>query len=166
MNNSFVTRLQNEIDQTIPLVRALAPVVSQASDGIVSFRTPLAPNINDKGCAFGGSLASLMTLACWSVLRVETWAQDLPAEIFVHTSKIVYRAPIWGDFLVRASATPAALASFVDTLKTANKAALILHAEVYAIDAHGHATGECTATLEARFVGMKAVTIDRQPIGN
>jgi thioesterase domain-containing protein len=154
MNNLLQQRLQSEIDQTIPLVRALAPIVTQASDGIVCFRTPLAPNINDKGCAFGGSLASLMTLACWSVLRVETWTHELAAEIFVHTSKIVYRAPIWTDFVVRASATPEALDGFVTTLKGSHKAALILHAEVFAIGDDGNPTGECAATLEARFVGM------------
>jgi len=27
-------------------------------------------NVNDKDCAFGGSLASLMTLACWSWLTL------------------------------------------------------------------------------------------------
>ncbi len=36
----------------------------------LTLAVPLAPNINDKGCAFGGSLTSLMTLASWGVVEL------------------------------------------------------------------------------------------------
>ena len=43
----------------------------------LSLHAPLAANFNDKGCAFGGSLTSLMTLAggAWSrcMYRRRTW---------------------------------------------------------------------------------------------
>lgn len=140
-------RLETELHDTIPLVRALGLKVAQSNEGLVVFNAALTPNINDKGCAFGGSLASLLTLACWSVLRVHTWAQNLPSDIFVHTSRIVYVAPIWADFTVHANLSPQALNQFTETLTLKGKAAAIIRAEVRAADG-------VAATMEARFVAM------------
>ena len=139
-------RLEAELHDTIPLVRALGLTVAQSQDGIVVFNAELTPNINDKGCAFGGSLASLLTLACWSVLRVHTWAQNIPSDIFVHTSRLVYIAPIWADFTVHAHLSPEALSQFTETLTLKGKAAAIICAEVRSAD------GGVAATMEARFV--------------
>ncbi len=141
-------RLETELHDTIPLVRALGLKVASTNDGSVAFNATLAPNINDKGCAFGGSMASLLTLSCWSVLRVHTWAQQIPSDIFVHTSRIVYIAPIWADFTVHASLSPEALAQFTETLTLKGKAAAIIRAEVRAADG-------VAATMEARFVAMR-----------
>ena len=134
---------------TIPLVRALGLKVAQSKDGIVVFNAELTPNINDKGCAFGGSLASLLTLACWSVLRVHTWAQNMPSDIFVHTSRLVYIAPIWADFTVHANLSPQALSQFTETLTLKGKAAAIIRAEVRSADSG------VAATMEARFVAKR-----------
>ena len=141
-------RLEAELHDTIPLVRALGLKVAQSNEGVVVFNAALAPNINDKGCAFGGSLASLLTLACWSVLRVHTWAQNMPSDIFVHTSRLVYIAPIWADFTVHANLSPEALNPFTEILTLKGKAAAIIRAEVRTAD------GGVAATMEARFVAM------------
>ena len=152
MTETMEQRLEAELHDTIPLVRALSLKVTHSKDGVVIFNAALAPNINDKGCAFGGSLASLLTLSCWSVLRAHTWAQQMPSDIFVHTSRIVYIAPIWNDFTVHASLSPEALSQFTETLASKGKAAAIIRAEVRA--ANGVA-----ATMEARFVGKRPDTI-------
>ncbi len=141
-------RLEAELHDTIPLVRALGLQVASAKDGSIVFNAALAPNINDKGCAFGGSLASLLTLSCWSVLRAHTWALQMPSDIFVHTSRIIYVAPIWADFTVHASLSPEALAQFTETFALKGKAAAIIRAEVRAADG-------VAATMEARFVAMR-----------
>lgn len=145
----YATALSEELHHTIPLVRALAMQVLRArnDDGgtQIEFAAALAANINDKGCAFGGSLASLKTLACWSVLRTYTWHQGIAADIFVHTSRVVYIAPIWHDFEVRCALGAEALQSFKQSLLERGKAAAILHAEVLC-------RGELAATMEARFV--------------
>ncbi len=148
MTESMEQRLEAELHDTIPLVRALGLKVARSLDGEVIFNAALAPNINDKGCAFGGSLASLLTLSCWSVLRAHTWAQQFPSDIFVHTSRIVYIAPIWADFTVHASMSPDALAEFTQTLATKGKAAAIIRAEVRSADG-------VAATMEARFVAKR-----------
>ncbi len=141
-------RLETELHDTIPLVRALGMKVARSLNGEVIFNAALAPNINDKGCAFGGSLASLLTLSCWSVLRVHTWAQQMPSDIFVHTSRIVYIAPIWADFTVHAGLSPEALGEFMETLTAKGKAAAVIRAEARAVDG-------VAATMEARFVAKR-----------
>jgi thioesterase domain-containing protein len=145
--SAIAARLEAELYGTIPLVSALQLKVTQAADGQIVFFAPLAPNVNDKACAFGGSLASLLTLACWSVLRCETWAQDLPADIFVHTSKMLYIAPVWGDFTVHAQLELPARAAFVQSFREKGKAASLINASVMA-------DGKAAATMESRFVAM------------
>ena len=148
MIETMEQRLESELHDTIPLVRALGLKVARSLNGEVIFNAALAPNINDKGCAFGGSLASLLTLSCWSVLRAHTWALQVPSDIFVHTSRIVYIAPIGTDFTVHASLSSEALSLFSETLASKGKAAAIIRAEVRAADG-------VAATMEARFVAKR-----------
>jgi thioesterase domain-containing protein len=149
----YVNALAQELHETIPLVRALGLQVSIAESNAqaceIAFAAALAPNINDKGCAFGGSLASLMTLACWSVLRVHTWTHGVAADIFVHTSRVIYIAPIWQDFSVHARLDAQALENFNPVLLEKSKAAAVIHAEVRFGDT-------VAATMEARFVAKRA----------
>ena len=146
----YAAELYAELHHTIPLVRALAMQVVCAKNSPdigtqVEFTAALGPNVNDKGCAFGGSLSSLKTLACWSVLRTYTWDLGISADIFVHTSRVIYVAPVWHDFSVRCTLSNEALESFRQNLSERGKAAAILHAEV-------HCRGELAASMEARFV--------------
>jgi thioesterase domain-containing protein len=62
---------------------------------------PLAPNLNDKGTGFAGSLATLATLAGWAVATL--LAEGVvggPCEVAVFKSEIRYLAPVTGDFYV------------------------------------------------------------------
>jgi thioesterase domain-containing protein len=153
---NFIHELQHELHDTIPLVRALGLSVRRARSGLIEFGATLAPNINDKGCAFGGSLASLLTLACWSVLRVHTWQEQQVADIFVHTSRMNYIAPIWQDFTVHAQLDAAALAQFSATLAEKGKAAALIHAHVR--------VGDLVAvSMESRFVAKRAQAAATEP---
>ena len=55
----------------MPPVAAMQPAIAHWQDGHLRLRAPLAANVNDKGCAFGGSLCSLMTLAAWGLVYLE-----------------------------------------------------------------------------------------------
>ena len=57
-----VERLQATLD-SMPPVAAMQIRVADFSAGALQLQAPLAANVNDKGNAFGGSLASVMTLA-------------------------------------------------------------------------------------------------------
>jgi thioesterase domain-containing protein len=55
--------LQTTADRR-PITRAMQLEIAAWDGESLQIRAPLPPNVNDKGCAFGGSLVSVMTLAC------------------------------------------------------------------------------------------------------
>ncbi|KAB2900134.1 MAG: thioesterase [Dokdonella sp.] len=142
--------LERELLAQIPLARAMAlRVVAHAGESL-TLAAPLAPNINDKGCAFGGSLASLMTLAGWGVLRLAVAERDLDCDIYVQDSTIRYLAPVWGELRCEARpATGESCAAFLDTLAARGKARLRVDCTVALPD------GGEAATLSARFVALR-----------
>jgi len=80
--------------QSIPQVRAMQVEVAGEHDGRLRLQAPLAPNVNDKGSAFGGSLVSLMTLAGWSLVTRRLAQAGLDAEVYVADSQVRYLAPL------------------------------------------------------------------------
>ncbi len=95
--------LDARIREDIPMARAIDLHIEACDGDTLSMTAPLAPNVNDKGCAFGGSLASLMTVAGWALVVLALEARGLACDVFVARSEIAYRAPVWQDF--RAVAT-------------------------------------------------------------
>ena len=98
-------RLEAEL-LAMPPVAALGLRIADAEGDRLSLHAPLAANVNDKGCAFGGSLASLMTLAGWSLLTLRLMRAGVDADVYVADSEVKYRAPLFDD--LRAEARPAA----------------------------------------------------------
>jgi thioesterase domain-containing protein len=71
---------------------------AEAFDGdSLSLLAPLAANVNDKDCAFGGSLASVMTLAAWGWLMLRTAEAGQVADVYVADSQIRYLSPLYSD---------------------------------------------------------------------
>ncbi|HEU4663506.1 MAG TPA: YiiD C-terminal domain-containing protein [Dokdonella sp.] len=140
--------LRAEFDR-IPLTRAMGLDVEAYDGTSLVLAAPLSPNVNDKGCAFGGSLASLMTLAGWGLLELAVEARTLAADIYVQDSSIRYLAPVWHDFRAIAEVAPGeSLDAFVATLAERGKARVRVHCRVPLPD------GGDAATLDARFVAM------------
>jgi thioesterase domain-containing protein len=90
-------RLQADILEHIPLARAMQLTVPRYTGDELEMAAPLAPNINDKGCAFGGSMASLLTLAGWGLIELGLHAQGLRCDIYVGDSTVRYLEPVWGE---------------------------------------------------------------------
>jgi len=67
---------------------------------------PLAANVNDKACAFGGSLVSLMTLAGWGLLTLRLREAGIQAEVYVADSQVRYLAPVYTDLEAEAWLAP------------------------------------------------------------
>ena len=86
----------------IPLARAMHLRVHAYDGDDLRLTAPLAPNINDKGCAFGGSLLSLLTLAGWGliVLKLREW--EIRCDVYVQDSAARYLAPVWEDLVAHA----------------------------------------------------------------
>ena len=84
---------------------------------------PLAAHVNDKGCAFGGSLASMMTLASWGLVSLKVEGAGLDADVFVADSQVRYLAPLYADLDVEAELAPESdWTVFLDTLRTRGRA--------------------------------------------
>lgn len=94
--------LQNFIRTHIPLARDMDLSLSCQSPDQLRLLAPLAPNINDKGTAFGGSQAALATLAAWGLVWLAARQQDWNVDIVVARSEQTYRRPIESDLLITA----------------------------------------------------------------
>ena len=142
--------LEREILHDIPLTRAMELRIAAADGESVTLTAPLSPNINDKGCAFGGSLASALTLAGWSLLVLRLRAVQVSADVYVQDSQIKYFAPVWEDFRATARLMDGeSWQEFFDTLNSRGKGRLRVIASVAAAD------GSAATTLEARFVALR-----------
>ena len=138
--------LEAHILEHIPLARAMQLAVPRYSGDEIEMTAPLAPNINDKGCAFGGSMASLLTLAGWGLVELGLRAEGLDCDIYVGDSQLRYREPVWGELRgVARFAEAGALARVIAAVREQGKARADVVCEI---------AGErgAAATLSARFV--------------
>jgi thioesterase domain-containing protein len=141
----FEFSLLNEI----PLARAMQLRVDAFDGEELTLAVPLAPNINDKGCAFGGSLVSLLTLAGWGLLVLRLRALGRDCDIYVQDSSVRYLAPVWSDFSAHARLGEGrSWQAFTDTLATRGRARMSTVCRV-PLEQGGDA-----CVLQARFVAM------------
>ena len=115
---------------SMPPVAAMRLEIARADAGGLRLRAPLSAHVNDKGCAFGGSLVSLMTLAGWGVATLALERAGLHADVFVASSEVRYRAPLFADLEAVANADATELAAFVAALRDDGRASLNLDASV------------------------------------
>ena len=133
----------------MPPVAAMQPRVLDWQDGCLRMQAPLDANVNDKGCAFGGSLSSLMTIAGWGLAFLRLAEAGLEADIYVADSRVRYLKPVYEDLRVEVR------------LDTAGESA------ADAIDLPGalRAKGRASVRMEARTLladgGVAAVLVGR-----
>ena len=140
--------LERHLD-TIPMVRAMQVALGEMHPEAVHLHAPLAPNLNDKGCAFGGSLVALMTLAGWALVENRLQAAGLHADVFVADSQVEYLAPLWDDLV--AEAVPAAgedIDAFIAAFAQKGKARIAIEVGV-PLPAGGIAT-----SMRSRYVAF------------
>ena len=147
---SHAQQLIRFIRDEIPLAHAMDLQLDGCDDDRLSLRAPLAPNVNDKGCAFGGSLVSLMTLSGWALVELALRRRGLDCDVFVAESTVRYLAPLWQDFRSEARlAADADWATFFSTLAARGKARI----GVDCVIPGEHGKPACT--LSARFVAKR-----------
>ena len=149
-DDAAATRLVEEILATIPLARAMALSAASYEGSALTLTAPLAPNVNDKGCAFGGSLVALMTLAGWGLVKLALERAGRDCDIFVGDSDVRYVAPVWEDFTATARLVDReSFQSMLETLTARGRARTRVRCVVPLPD------GSAAATLEARFVAIE-----------
>lgn len=142
--------LQAQVRIDIPITDSMQLEITAWDGDSLRMNAPLAPNVNDKGCAFGGSLTSVMTLACWSLVKLALDQRDLVCDVYVQDSEVRYLAPVWEDFSAEARlAYGNSFDEFFGMLQSRGKARLSAHCEVRLSD------GSVAASLNARFVALR-----------
>lgn len=133
----------------IPLARAMQLRARSHDGNELILAAPLAPNINDKGCAFGGSLLSLLTLAGWGLIVLKLRELGRNCDVYVQDSDVRYLAPVWQDFSAHARlAEGESWDAFARALDTRGRTRL-------RVTCHVPLPGGAPAcTLSARFVAM------------
>ena len=135
--------------QSMPPVAVMDLRIAGYDGQCLRLHAPLARHVNDKGCAFGGSLASMMTLASWGLVSVQLDAADIDAEVYVADSQVRYLAPLFGDLEVGASlAEGEDWADFIRTLRQRGRARTQLVARVPLAD------GRVATEFTARYVAI------------
>lgn len=133
----------------MPPVAAMQPQVLDCGNGLLRLRAPLAANVNDKHCAFGGSLSSLMTIAAWGLMSMELETAGLHADVFVADGRVRYLKPVFEDIVVEAAFDDAVEhAALADTLRRQGRAGIRLQAKTLLAD------GAVAATFTGRYVAI------------
>jgi thioesterase domain-containing protein len=141
----LLSQLQSTLD-AMPPVAAMGIRIAGYENGVLRMQAPLAANVNDKGNAFGGSLASVMTLGGWALVSLRLALAGHDAEVYVADSSIRYKAPVYGALLASACAAPDQdWEAFLALLAKRGRARMTVHAQI-----EGGA-----AELEGRFVALR-----------
>ena len=141
---ALLAQVQATLD-AMPPVAAMNIRIAGYENGVLRMQAPLAANVNDKGNAFGGSLASVLTLSGWALVSLRLALAGKQAEVYVADSNIRYRAPVYGDLLAVARAAPDQdWDDFLALFNKRGRARVTVRAEI-----EGGA-----AELEGRFVAL------------
>ena len=149
-NTMEARRLIQFMRDEIPLARVMDIQLHACGEHRLSLMMPLAPNVNDKGCAFGGSLTSLMTLTGWALVELALRGRGELCDVFVAESSVRYLAPVWADFCSDAQlADDSQWDIFFETLAARGKARIQVSCQVPGTD------GKPAASMSARFVAKR-----------
>ena len=136
--------------RSMPPVAALGLSIEGFDGCALRLAAPLAANVNDKGSAFGGSLASLMTLASWGRVWLGLHEAGIDADIYVADSQIRYLLPVYDDLVAHAEVAPDAdWPQFVATIAQRGRGRIDLVARVELPD------GRPATTFTARYAAIR-----------
>lgn len=141
--------LETYLHAHIPLSAAMQVSVVSVSAEAVTLAAPLAPNINHRSTAFGGSVSTLAILSAWSLVNLRLTAEGLRSRLVIQSNRVDYDAPIESDFTATAAlADPAAWPLFTKMLRRKGRARIVAQSVVRCGDVvGGRFEGEFVAFL-------------------
>lgn len=144
--NELIEDLRRRLHAAMPVARSMGVRVCSYDGSCLTLAAPLAPNTNDAGTAFAGSLNALATLAGWSLMWLVAREADLSAGVMIQNSSINFIKPVTSDFSVTCrKPEPAMLADFLAALSRKGRARIELAAEIMQ-------AGEPCVTFVGRYV--------------
>lgn len=159
LDNAALQDLEKTLHAEIPLSRAMEVHVLRADLNGLTLGAALAPNINHKQTAFGGSLNSLATLACWGLIQLLVRDRGQAITIVIQESTVQFLKPVKQDFEAICLPPPAAaLEKFLHQLVRKGRARLELESTIHSGDEIAlRFHGQFVAYEQARFQDFKLV---------
>ncbi|MFO1424958.1 MAG: YiiD C-terminal domain-containing protein [Candidatus Competibacteraceae bacterium] len=91
---SHQQELNDYLTHHVPLFRAMRACVEHADANRLTLTAPLEPNVNDKGTAFGGSMAAIAALTGWALTTRALREHGETAEIVIVDSTLQFLRPV------------------------------------------------------------------------
>ena len=89
-----IQKINDYLNRYVPLFQAMQARLDRCNDTGLSIVAPLEPNINDKGIAFGGSMAALAALTGWALTRITLDEHGEASEIVITDSTQKFLRPV------------------------------------------------------------------------
>lgn len=147
-NRALAARLQAKFHREIPVTRALRLRVESYSGDALVLAAPLAPNRNDKGTGFAGSLNALMTLAGWGLVHLRLAEAGESCDIVIHRSEGEFSRAVATDFRARATLSEDDWDGCLERLRARGRGRIPVQARI-------EADGATAATLAASYVALR-----------
>lgn len=139
----------NWLHRSIPLSSAMQIERLEYDGQTLEMYAPLAPNVNDKGTGFGGSISALATLAGWSITTLYLREQGLDCDVVIADVRQSYKAPTKGAFSARVRLPgDADLSHLLSRISERGRGRLDLEIEVLC-------NGVQTFLMQGRYVAIK-----------
>jgi len=123
---SLAAGLESILHEEIPISQAMGVRVAGCDGSSLRLTAPLAPNINHKCTAFGGSLFSLAVLCGWGMVHLKLAEARLHKHIVIQESNIRYLLPVDQEMHAECRLDDAAFRQFMRTLERHGRARLSL----------------------------------------
>ena len=143
-----LNRFEAECRQDIPLLTAMHLSFVDFDNLTLTMEAPLAPNINNKGTAFGGSIASICLFGGWAVSTLAFMDNDIHnTEIVVFRNEMTFERPARGHLTVSAYIKPDDFEACLARLKAGDpeRIRLDIHVDLF------HDDKRC-ATMQGLYV--------------
>jgi len=126
-----LNRFEAECRQDIPLLTAMHLSFVSFEDLALTMDAPLAPNINNKGTAFGGSIASICLFAGWAVATLAFKDNDIHnTEIVVFKTDVTFERPARGHLTAKAVINPGDFSLCLSRLKAGDTGRIRLDIDI------------------------------------
>lgn len=120
---SLIQEINDYLNYHVPLCRAMQVRLERCDDAGLALVAPLAPNLNDKGIAFGGSMAAIASLTGWALTTVTLREHGESAEIVITDSTLKFLRPVREDIVAEcARPDPTVAENFIERYRQRGKA--------------------------------------------
>jgi thioesterase domain-containing protein len=148
------SRLQKYLLKQIPISKGLGISVTEASLEEVLITAPLAPNLNHRGTAFGGSISAVAILSGWTLVYARLEAEGQFPVVVIQHNEIRYAKRVESAFAARARlAHPEKWPHFLQGLSRHGKARTIVAVEV-------EGTHGISALFRGSYVALDATSVN------